>query len=80
MLFVGYDGSIFIWDIIKGIKMKYYFNMVSEVRCIFMYVCICFQYLDYEVSGKLICMFCGSLYFQKLGNLKFNKYLIDIYT
>lgn len=31
MLSAGHDGSIFIWDITKGTKVKHYFNMVSEV-------------------------------------------------
>ncbi|XP_029400449.1 bromodomain and WD repeat-containing protein 1 isoform X4 [Mus pahari] len=29
MLSAGHDGSIFIWDITKGIKMKHYFNMIE---------------------------------------------------
>ncbi|XP_060626304.2 bromodomain and WD repeat-containing protein 1 isoform X2 [Anolis sagrei] len=29
MLSAGHDGSIFIWDIIKGIQMKHYFNMIE---------------------------------------------------
>ncbi|XP_034510091.1 bromodomain and WD repeat-containing protein 1 [Ailuropoda melanoleuca] len=29
MLSAGHDGSIFIWDITKGTKMKHYFNMIE---------------------------------------------------
>ncbi|XP_042543164.1 bromodomain and WD repeat-containing protein 1 isoform X1 [Dipodomys spectabilis] len=29
MLSAGHDGSIFIWDIAKGVKMKHYFNMIE---------------------------------------------------
>ncbi|XP_058152229.1 bromodomain and WD repeat-containing protein 1 isoform X2 [Dasypus novemcinctus] len=29
MLSAGHDGSIFIWDITKGAKMKHYFNMIE---------------------------------------------------
>ncbi|KAM4888487.1 bromodomain and WD repeat-containing protein 1 isoform 1-T1 [Thomomys bottae] len=29
MLSAGHDGSIFIWDITKGVKMKHYFNMIE---------------------------------------------------
>nr|XP_008105713.1 PREDICTED: bromodomain and WD repeat-containing protein 1 isoform X2 [Anolis carolinensis] len=29
MLSAGHDGNIFIWDIIKGIQMKHYFNMIE---------------------------------------------------
>uniref|UniRef100_A0A8C5S3A8 Bromodomain and WD repeat domain containing 1 n=1 Tax=Laticauda laticaudata TaxID=8630 RepID=A0A8C5S3A8_LATLA len=29
MLSAGHDGSIFIWDIEKGIQMKHYFNMIE---------------------------------------------------
>lgn len=52
MLSAGHDGSIFIWDITKGTKMKHYFNMVSGVRGIFMHVCICSKYLDNEVQPE----------------------------
>jgi bromodomain and WD repeat domain-containing protein 1/3 len=37
MLSAGHDGSIFIWDITKGTKVKHYFNMVSEMRDGFSY-------------------------------------------
>ncbi|XP_036206000.1 bromodomain and WD repeat-containing protein 1 isoform X3 [Myotis myotis] len=30
MLSAGHDGSIFIWDVTKGTKMKHYFNMIPE--------------------------------------------------
>lgn len=52
MLSAGHDGSIFIWDITKGTKVKHYFNMVSEMRCMFMHACICFKYLDYIVKPE----------------------------
>ncbi|ELW67902.1 Bromodomain and WD repeat-containing protein 1 [Tupaia chinensis] len=29
MLSAGHDGSIFIWDVTKGTKMKHYFNMIE---------------------------------------------------
>ncbi|XP_058517601.1 bromodomain and WD repeat-containing protein 1 [Ochotona princeps] len=29
MLSAGHDGSIFIWDLTKGTKMKHYFNMIE---------------------------------------------------
>ncbi|KAM5281188.1 bromodomain and WD repeat-containing protein 1 [Ctenodactylus gundi] len=29
MLSAGHDGSIFIWDITKGTKLKHYFNMIE---------------------------------------------------
>ncbi|XP_051006254.1 bromodomain and WD repeat-containing protein 1 [Acomys russatus] len=29
MLSAGHDGSVFIWDITKGTKMKHYFNMIE---------------------------------------------------
>nr|XP_020645039.1 bromodomain and WD repeat-containing protein 1 isoform X1 [Pogona vitticeps] len=29
MLSAGHDGSIFIWDIAKGIQVKHYFNMIE---------------------------------------------------
>ncbi|KAK2507744.1 hypothetical protein MC885_000988, partial [Smutsia gigantea] len=30
MLSAGHDGSIFIWDITKGTKVKHYFNMIPD--------------------------------------------------
>ncbi|KAF3816064.1 hypothetical protein GH733_016166 [Mirounga leonina] len=32
MLSAGHDGSIFIWDITKGTKMKHYFNMGKDME------------------------------------------------
>ena len=49
MLSAGHDGSIFIWDITKGTKMKHYFNMVSG-GSVCLYACLhLFQCLDKEM-------------------------------
>lgn len=52
MLSAGHDGSIFIWDVTKGTKMKHYFNMVSEVQGVFMHACDGFQRLDCQVQPE----------------------------
>lgn len=60
MLSAGHDGSIFIWDVTKGTKVKHYFNMVSEVCDVFMRAsCVAFVSIIWikKFSQKQLCMF-----------------------